>query len=130
MKINEDWSNFISCIILNQILPLVPIFIEYQSSGHISDKSLALTTSMYAFAIGASSKQKIVFSICLLVGLLTALSFGTIKQNEMASVWSLNSLLIGIVFATHLVERYDRHINDNEVFLLFYKNDPKNDSAD
>lgn len=127
MKIDESWSNFISCVLLNQVLPLIPIFIEYQSSGHVSDKSLALTASMYAFATGASSKQKIVFALCLVVGLLTALSFGTIRQQENASIFSLNSLLIGIVFVTHCIERYDRHINDEEVFLLFYRNGEKTD---
>jgi hypothetical protein len=118
----ENWQNFLSSVLLNQLLPLLPLLVEFLSHDHISDKSLTLTASMYGFTTGFSSKQKIIFSLCLFMGILMACVLGSYREDQDATLLSLNSFIILIVFGTHFAERYDRHVNDDEIFFLFYKN--------
>lgn len=122
----DNYQSFIASIALHQILPLMPLFIEFMYLNHVTDKSLTMTSAIYAFSIGVSSRSQATLGLCILIGILMSASYGAIKQYPVDSYPAcytfLSFWLILIVFAIHLIERFRRHINENEDFLLIKKN--------
>lgn len=119
-------GHFVSAVVFFQILPLIPLWFEFQHTGDISKDSLILCSSMYAFATGFSSKHEWQLSLCFLIGILVA---GSYHSNGGDSTKQLMTALplyktttfytILIVFAMHMFERYSRHIDSKEPFFIF-----------
>lgn len=118
----DNIQSFIASIALHQILPLIPLFIEYRYLGHVTNKSLTMTSAIYAFSIGVSSRSQATLGICILIGILMSASYGAIKEYPIEEYPKFHTFvafwLILIVFLIHLIERYRRHINENEDFIL------------
>jgi di/tricarboxylate transporter len=121
IKFPIDCQSFILSIIFHQILPLLPLFIEYIYSHDITDKSITISASMYAFAISFSSKHQLSFGLFLFIGIILAVTFGSISVPK--SIFPLyNSLIFWIIigiFIIHSVERIGRHLIDKEPYFLF-----------
>ncbi len=122
----DNYQSFLASIALHQILPLMPLFIEFTYLGHVTDKSLTMTSAIYAFSIGVSSRSQATLGLCMLIGILMSASYGAIEQYPKESYPKfynfLSFWLILVVFLIHLIERFRRHINENEDFLLIKKN--------
>jgi len=103
------------------MLPLLPIVLELWQTKTVTDTSLTLTASMYAIAIGVSSRSRLLFGGSIVISILFAIDFGiTIGQHT--SLPGTRSLVIwGIcaVFVFHALERYNRHIVDRIPFWEF-----------
>lgn len=119
-------GHFVSAVVFFQILPLIPLWFEYQHTGDISTDSLILCSSMYAFATGFSSKYEWQLSLCFLIGILLAGTYHSNGNSEADTVLSAFPLYnsgifytIIIVFIMHFIERYSRHISSKEPFFLF-----------
>ncbi|QLG45919.1 hypothetical protein [Costertonia aggregata] len=131
-KDGKHIGHFVSAVVFFQILPLIPLWFEYQHTSDISIDSLILCSSMYAFATGFSSKYEWQLSICFLTGILLAGTYHSVNLDENGveiiniSAFPLNEAgafyTILAVFIMHLIERYSRHINGKEPFFLFTKN--------
>jgi hypothetical protein len=113
------WENFISSVLIHQILPLAPLLFEFGYTNFISQKSLMISVAMYAFSIAFSSKYRLVFSVCLFIGIITSGMYGTVKIEEHATLYSISCFVLVGVFIIHFVERYQRHIGEDEEFFLF-----------
>jgi len=115
------WDNYISCIILHMLLPLLPLLLELWLTGTISVKSIPLAASMYTISIGISSQIKSQFVFTIIVSLLCTFAYGIAASQQ--SPLRLNNELsfIGIVavFIWHLIERFERHIINRTPFLEF-----------
>ncbi|HEJ9509881.1 TPA: hypothetical protein SMN05_003693 [Proteus mirabilis] len=122
--INEDWSNYLFCLALHMTLPLAPLFIEaLVRTDHLpSIQTMSITTSLYAIAIGLSSRNKALFGFCLLIGILFSIFFGitvaTDNYNTGSSYWPF-FLCLACVFIIHACERYNRHVAGCAPFLEF-----------
>jgi|TARA_B110000908_G_scaffold171816_1_gene236027 hypothetical protein len=124
MKNNHQ--DFWISIFLHLILPLMPLFIEFNYTSFVSVRSLTMTASIYAFSIGVSSRNKATLALCILIGLLNAGNYGsTIKTSkEMINNTTYDFLnagafwLIILIFGIHAVERFNRHISEGEEFTL------------
>jgi hypothetical protein len=57
--IPSEWEEYLSCILLHMLLPLLPVGLEAWQTGHIKEDSLSLAASMYAIAIGVSSRSRL-----------------------------------------------------------------------
>lgn len=131
-KEGKHIGHFVSSVVFFQILPLIPLWFEYQHTSDISLDSLILCSSMYSFATGFSSKYEWQLSICFLTGILLAGTYHSNSINENSNeIVSLSAFpllesgafyTIVAVFIMHLIERYSRHINGKEPFFLFTTN--------
>ncbi len=126
----NNYQDFFTSLLLHLILPLMPLVFEHNYTGFISDRSLTMTASIYAFSIGVSSRNKVTLALCILIGLLNAGNYGATvaKSNkldviptsyefiQMGAFW-----LIVLIFIIHGIERWIRHIGENEEFMLLKK---------
>lgn len=115
----SKWENLISSVLIHQILPLAPLLFEYGYTKYVSQKSLMISVAMYAFSIAFSSKYRLVFSACLFTGIIASGMYGTVKTEEHATLPSISCFVLVGVFLIHFVERYQRHIGEDEEFFLF-----------
>lgn len=113
-------QSFVVSILLNQLLPLVPLYFEFSSNGGVTEQSLTIVASMYAFAIGFSSKHLVLFGLSLLLGITQAGRYGIASGELVINFYSTVPFwIITIVFLTHVIERFDRHVRSREPYFLF-----------
>lgn len=125
--LNEETTEFITCLILHMLVPLLPLLIEaLKMKGWPTESTLAITASMYSISIGLSSRNKAAFSLCLFVGILFAMAFGLSigsdsDSDSLALVRVGSAITILFVFGIHSCERYNRHVVECVPFWNFEK---------
>lgn len=68
--LSEENTEFLTCIILHMLIPLLPLFLEtWKMQGYPSDATLTITASMYSISIGLSSRNKAIFPLCFLISI-------------------------------------------------------------
>jgi hypothetical protein len=121
--IKEEHTEFLTCVILHMLVPLLPLLIEtWKTSGSASSSTLTITASMYAISIGLSSRNKAIFSFCLFISILLSMAFGITMNSTGASVPGLkvmSVITIFLVFLIHACERYNKHVVECVPFWNF-----------
>ena len=120
--INQEWSNYLTCILLHMLLPLLPLLFEaWALGGSPSESTLAITAAIYAMSIGLSSENKAMFGLCIMVGVIFSAVYGqvSVSKNPTPDVGIYAALAILFVFVIHAAERYNRHVVDCRPFLDF-----------
>ncbi|EOV9228656.1 hypothetical protein ACN5ZZ_004757 [Vibrio parahaemolyticus] len=114
--VSEETTEFFTCVILHMLVPLLPLFIEtWKTQGSPTEATLAITASMYSIAIGLSSRNKAIFSLCLFAGILFSMAFGFAIGNDTTNdslpLVKLGAIMtITLVFGIHACERYNKHV--------------------
>lgn len=121
--ISEAETEFLTCIILHMLVPLLPLLIEtWKTQGNPTEATFAITAAMYSISIGLSSRNKGIFSVCLFISFLFSMAFGLIIG---ASAGALPLLKFGsiitiiFVFIIHSCERYNIHVVECAPFWNF-----------
>ena len=126
----NNYQDFFTSILLHLLLPLMPLVFEFNYTEFVSERSLTMTASIYAFSIGVSSRNKATLAICIIIGLLNAGNYGATILDELNTeiiheTFDFTSLgafwLIILIFIIHGIERWIRHIQENEEFALMKK---------
>lgn len=121
--INKEWTDFLTCLLLHMLLPLLPLVFESALSGGApSGSTLAITAALYAMAIGLSSENKAMFGLCILIGVIFSVVYGVLSvpsHKDIAGIIPGSSISIALVFLIHACERYNRHVVDCRPFLAF-----------
>lgn len=111
--LSDEGADFITCILMHMLLPLLPLLIEvWKTKGSPTEATLAISASMYSIAIGMSSRNKAIFALCVFVSILFSIVFGMLS-GEVADLpfVQLSSIITMLfVFITHACERYNRHV--------------------
>lgn len=121
-SIPEQWNDFIICIVLHMVFPLLPLLIEFIIIDSITDKTLAITTSMYSVAIGLSSRSMLMFVLCFVISFIFSAIFGMISVSQsfsLAYVHIASTISIFCIFVIHCCERYNKHVVDCAPFWEF-----------
>lgn len=118
------FQDYILCILLHMMLPLLPIGLQMLWQGSVDGKTLLLTAAMYMIAIGISSRNVASFGLSLVGSIAYAASYGVAVSTRGTPGWLLNTAWIGwvgiaAVFIMHLLERYNRHVVDRVPFFEF-----------
>lgn len=115
------WQEYLTCILLHLILPIVPIFLEYNVKSSISALTATLAAAMYTISIGLSSKSKAIFAICVILCIFYIFKYGSLlsisditKHTDGYALWA-----IFCAFLMHLLERYNIHVADRQPFWIF-----------
>lgn len=109
----EHWQTFGVCLLFHFIVPLLPFVVEVVRDGQIGQETLMVGSAVYVMAIGASSRNQLIFAISTALGLVYSLLFGLSTTMSAAGhlrgtrfvTWSVVAV---VVF--HLIERYNRHV--------------------
>ena len=115
------WQEYISCIALHMVLPLLPLILEFSSKGNISALTATLAAAMYCISIGLSSKSKAIFSVCFLLCLFYTYKYGSLQNIANIAQHTDGGALWGIfcAFVMHALERYNLHVADSMPFWNF-----------
>ena len=123
---NEEWSQYVTCVLMHMILPLLPLGLE-AIKGDVKPGTYAITAAMYAIGIGLSSKNVAVFAMCIVIGVIFSFVFGhssgSNADGEIITVFSVLSMLV--VFIIHGIERYNRHVVDCIPFFEFIQGEKR-----
>ena len=78
---------------------------------------------MYSLSISVSSNHLFNFVLAFVIGFMFAASYGAVGDST--SIFSImtNVSFWGIMFValTQTFERYDRHVNKGEKFMIFHQ---------
>lgn len=115
----KNVEEFICSVIFIQVFPIaVPLIAEYLHSNEIKRNSYDLCLSIYFFSSGIVTSKRSVFSLCFLLGVIIAFSYGT-NSNESAIPifrnWETYFFLVVSFF--QILERWNRHVNCKESFF-------------
>lgn len=117
----EPMQNFITCMLLRYILPLLPLFVVYAYEKDIGLRPLVLSTSIYVITQSLASRNILTFSTSLVSGLFLMAVYGAVdKESSALPIYAAAPayVLLFCVIA-HGLERYNRHVNDCEPFFQF-----------
>ena len=117
----NSWENFGVCILLQIILPLLPILLEHCFTKEIQTTSLFISASLYSVAIGTSSKRIFIFSLSLVVLVTLAISYSFLMNDKTDdSTYSQITIgLISILLLFYLFERFTIHVINKSPFFNF-----------
>lgn len=123
-----EWGDFLTCILLHMLLPLLPILIEIWLKGAPTEPTASITASMYSIAIGLSSKNKAMLGLCILISIIFSVVFGIVSASQTPQLSDVNlwsGISIFSVFLIHCLERYNRHVVDCVPFWAFSETEAK-----
>src|SRR5688500_10558460 len=107
------WQEFVLCAIFHFAIPLLPFGMERVLSGHITPETLSVGAAVYVMALGASSRNKALLGISILLGLVYISLFSVLKGGVKPVGLDATSVvwwtMLGFV-VIHLAERYYRHV--------------------
>lgn len=119
--ISKEMTEFLTCIILHMLIPLLPIFLEtWKTQGDPTEGTLVITASMYSISMGISSRNKAIFAFCFFISFLFSMAFGFILSNtvdSLALVKIASIATIVFIFVLHACERYNKHVVECIPFL-------------
>jgi len=124
----DEWGDFLTCILLHMLLPLLPLLIELWLKGAPTEGTSAITASMYSIAIGLSSRNKAMLGLCILISIIFSVVFGIVsasQTSQLSDVTLWSGVSIFSVFLLHCFERYNRHVVDCIPFWEFLQAEVK-----
>lgn len=123
--LNSAWSTFLACIVVHMTIPLIPLGLERYIENTLSEKSIVITAAMYAIALGISSRWMWFVFTAFALSLIYSSLFGYISResilaaNLQHAIDSKGLWTISFLWATHSLERFNRHIQLREPFFEF-----------
>ncbi|MTV41363.1 hypothetical protein [Duganella radicis] len=93
----ECWQNFLACVALHMLLPLLPLLLERWFSGAIASKSASLTAALYSLAIALSSRHVALLGVGILFGFAFAATFGYLSTDLYRCLPTLTVLLVRLL---------------------------------
>jgi hypothetical protein len=84
-----NYDTFISCIILDLLLPMVPVAFEYiGQKNQINEKSISIFMAIYILCIGAQSKRRTIMWLSVIVGMFLSFYYGIIFKTKHIDTYS------------------------------------------
>lgn len=131
------WTCFFVAVLFLLVFPLFPLGAELAFTGQITISSLMLTTTTYSVSLAIRSTHLARWAVGIMFGFIAATLFGwsmgigdavigpayRLGQGSMAGtawLWS-TGIVISMVLATHVWERFVRHVIEREVFPEFLR---------
>jgi hypothetical protein len=89
-------SNFIASVSCYVIMPLTPFVFEYFYSlpHEITKRSVMIIVSAYSFSLAFGTKFRAISIALILNGFLTGGMYGTVKEGEIATLFSFPSVIL------------------------------------
>lgn len=117
----DNWQNFLLSIMFHMFLPLLPLIIELWITNNVKGDSIAIVAALYALSIGVSSRNKVLFGVCIVIGVVFSFAYGVsfINQQALSNLVQYSSVSIFSVFLAHAGERWNIHIVDGEKYWNF-----------
>lgn len=112
-------SSIICCFIFHITFPLLPILIDYVSTGEVKQDSLFISVAGYSIALAISSRWLWFFCSGVFVSILYSILYGLSKTNQEIDKAHYTIYVIIALIGCHMVERFYRHMMLKAPFFEF-----------
>lgn len=115
-KLNK-WSNFVTSCVCYVLMPLTPFVFEFAYSvhpRHITERSVVIAFSTYSFSAAFGTKFRVLSVLLIACAFFAGGLYGAVDDKSHAESLSVWAILIYSLILLTTVERYHRHINENE----------------
>jgi hypothetical protein len=119
--IPDAWQQYGLCLLFHLFLPFLPLIIEYALHRRVEPKTSLLFLSVFPLSVGVSSRNRLMFGVTIVFGLIYSVFFGLISGGLPLdqSVSDIGYYCLAGIVITHALERYNRHVVDSEPFWEF-----------
>jgi hypothetical protein len=121
LRVARKLQEFVVAMLVYNVLPLLPLAVEWVRFGQVQEANLVLASAMFATTIGFASRNVLVFAVGAGGGLFMAMLTAEVTPNAHQAM-HLRSAAIGIlaiITLFHTAERIFRHVRRSEPALLF-----------
>lgn len=131
------WTSFFVAVLFLLVFPLLPLGAELLFTERITASSLMLVTATYAISLSMSCRNVAIWAIGFTLGIIFSTMFGWavgLGDQKIGAVFSLAhglgrssgwfwapASMIVLVFSLHLVERFQRHVQQQEPYPEFLR---------
>ncbi|MCF5051818.1 hypothetical protein GIW50_12510 [Pseudomonas syringae] len=121
----EAAQHWIMSVLLNLVLPISPLLVEWAISGDVSVASAVLAASMYSISTGMVCRIGPILVISIIIAIFYIAMFGAvmyqITNKTAVAVGDFNALwTIGILFVTNVALKFWYHVIDLRPFTEFW----------
>jgi hypothetical protein len=92
---------------------------NYNSPKHISERSVTIALSTYAFSLAFSTKFRVVSVASIVIAFVAGGLYGSVPDSMGFDPYSTAAYTIYILIIFAICERYHRHINENEICWFY-----------
>lgn len=120
-RVYSKGHSFILSVLVDLLLPALPIATELYSQGFITTDSLMLTAAFYSLTVGLATRDDIFFVISLLGLVLCSIGYGiVVGSGEVIDRYLVTAeSTFGIVLAMGIMIRFRRHMLWRKPYELF-----------
>jgi hypothetical protein len=120
-ELPEEWQHFILSVLYLTLLPLIPLALELWLKGKLSETSLTLVTAIFSVTIGASSNNRVLFGVGILLAIVFSSAFGVVLNTAQPPNGTREACFVVLLLLSvfHIFERWNRHVVDGEKFWSF-----------
>ncbi|WP_179415366.1 hypothetical protein HDF19_09915 [Mucilaginibacter sp. E4BP6] len=86
---------------------------------HITEKSVVIALSTYAFSLAFSTKFRVISLINIVIAFVAGGLYGSVEDQLNFDPWSVPAVTIYVLVIFAIAERYHRHINENEICWFY-----------
>lgn len=118
----QNWREYVACLVIVGICPLLPIFAELVAKGSANTSSLLISSAIYCLSIGFVTKSIMLFAVSIpnlfFLTLLHGITFS--KYESAASIpagYHWFAVLTIVIWSVILVmSKYYEHVIDGKMF--------------
>src|SRR5882757_6546584 len=102
MRQRQNFEQFVTAIVFLLILPLLPLLAEYFKTQDLKKDTLSLCLAFYCFCLSVSSKYLLIFTLCLIIGIVESFKYdGKSMQSAFPVYSSFELYAFLLVFILH-----------------------------
>lgn len=99
-EIPDEWQHFLLSVLYVSALPLIPLALELWLKGSLSESSLTLTTAIFSVTVGASSKNRLLFGVGILLAIVFSSAFGVVLHTAQPPKGTQEACFFALGFLT------------------------------
>lgn len=120
-KRGDAIKHWFASVLVNLVLPVLPLGVEFALNETISHSNLVLAASMYALTTGVLSKSTLIFLISLVIGIFYSAIFGSlVKSGAVQDSYYGANVVLALLFLTNLVLKFHYHYMQRKPYTDIY----------
>src|SRR5258708_3201590 len=116
----KNFEQFVTAVVFFFFFPLFPFLVVFIKTHDLKTDSLTLCLTFYCFCLTVSTNSLLTFTLCLILGIVESLKYNGRSELSAFPIYSTFEFYVfSTVFIIHVIERFERHYRNAEIFLTF-----------
>jgi len=117
--VSQEVQIFCCVLLLQILLPLIPLGLEYWINETVQQKNVVLAAAIYVISVGLSSRNIVMLGAGIFASIIFSALYGVMLKADtppFGAGWiAFGTIQLAVVI--HGFERYNRHVVEGETFL-------------